>query len=61
MGKKTGGGQPARLQRCIALSLAVVAWLTMPVYADGERVMTRDIIVQATPAEEAAKTDDHNE
>ena len=57
MGKKTGGGQPARLQRCIALSLAVVAWLTMPVYADGERVMTRDIIVQATPAEEAAKTE----
>ena len=57
MGKKNGGGQPARLQRCIALSLAVAAWLTMPVYADGERVMTRDIIVQATPAEEAAKTE----
>ena len=49
-------GHSRRIQSYMMLSLAIAAWLTMPVYADGNgRVVTRDIIVQATRAEEEAK------
>ena len=49
-------GAPAALHHIMMLSLAIAAWLAMPVYADGNgRVVTRDIIVQATRAEEEAK------
>ena len=37
------------------LMCAVLSWLAMPVYGAEERIATRDIIVQATPAEEEAK------
>lgn len=49
-------GRTRRIQSYMMLSLAIAAWLAMPVYADGNgRVVTRDIIVQATRAEEEAK------
>lgn len=49
-------GHTRRIQSYMMLSLAIAAWLAMPVYADGNgRVVTRDIIVQATRAEEEAK------
>ena len=41
--------------RYALLMCAVLSWLTMPVYGAEERIATRDIIVQATPAEEEAK------
>ena len=38
------------------LMCAVLSWLSMPVYADnGGKATTRDVIVQATAAEEEAK------
>ena len=41
-------GRTRRIQSYMMLSLAIAAWLAMPVYADGNgRVVTRDIIVQA--------------
>lgn len=49
-------GRTRSIQSYMMLSLAIAAWLAMPVYADGNgRVVTRDIIVQATRAEEEAK------
>lgn len=41
--------------RYALLMCAVLSWLAMPVYGAEERIATRDIIVQATPAEEEAK------
>lgn len=44
------------MSRYIALTCAVVTWLAMPVCADnGGKATTKDVIVQATAAEEAAK------